>query len=117
MSFGDVSKIKVKGKGTVCYNQKDGVIGRIEDVNYVPDLKTNILILGQLAAKGFSTIIEDQTLHLKDKQGNLIARVQMEKNRTYKLDLENIRKKCLQENVEGRASTWHPRSGGTFYKN
>jgi len=46
VSFGDASKVKVEGKGTICYLQKDGLIGSIQDVYYVPDLKTNILSLG-----------------------------------------------------------------------
>ncbi|KAI5392272.1 hypothetical protein KIW84_076886 [Lathyrus oleraceus] len=48
VSFGDASKVKVEGKGTICYLQKDGLIGSIQDVYYVPNLKTNILSLGQL---------------------------------------------------------------------
>ncbi|KAI5408362.1 hypothetical protein KIW84_054259 [Lathyrus oleraceus] len=51
VSFGDASKVKVEGKGTIRYLQKDGLIGSIQDVYYVPNLKTNILSLGQLTEK------------------------------------------------------------------
>lgn len=114
MSFGDASKIKVRGKETVWYFQKDGVIGSIEDVYYVPDLKTNILSLGQLTEKGYLMLIEDRILHLKDKLGHLIAHVQMERNRMYKLNLKNVLEKFLQVNVQDRVSTWHLRSQGTL---
>ena len=90
VSFGDASKVKVEGKGTISYLQKDGLIGSIEDVYYVPDLKTNILSLGQLTEKGASILMKDRTLHLKDKAGYLIAAVEMERNRMYKLNLRNI---------------------------
>lgn len=115
MLFGDASKIRVRGRGTVRYTQKNGVIGRIENVYYVPNLKSNILSLGQLTEKGYSTLIEDQTSYLKDKQGYLIASVQKEKNRMYKLDVENIQVKCLQMKVEDKMSLWHQRFGHLHY--
>ncbi|KAI5444882.1 hypothetical protein KIW84_013236 [Lathyrus oleraceus] len=96
VSFGDASKVKVEGKGTIRYLQKDGLIGSIQDVYYVPNLKTNILSLGQLTEKGYSILMKERILYLKDKLGHLIARVEMERNRMYKLDLINVREKCLQ---------------------
>ncbi|KAK8318181.1 hypothetical protein V6Z12_A13G158100 [Gossypium hirsutum] len=51
VSFGDASKVEVKGQGTVCYLQKDGLVGSIQDLYYVPDLKSNILSMGQLMEK------------------------------------------------------------------
>ncbi|KAI5431666.1 hypothetical protein KIW84_035723 [Lathyrus oleraceus] len=111
VSFGDASKVKVEGKGTIRYLQKDGLIGSIQDVYYVPNLKTNILSLGQLTEKGYSILMKERILYLKDKLGHLIARVEMERNRMYKLNLINIREKCLQVNVEDKASLWHLRFG------
>ncbi|KAI5414353.1 hypothetical protein KIW84_040017 [Lathyrus oleraceus] len=97
VSFGDASKVKVEGKGTIRYLQKDGLIGSIQDVYYVPNLKTNILSLGQLTEKGYSILMKERIMYLKDKLGHLIARVEMERNRMYKLNLINVREKCLQE--------------------
>ncbi|GAU10379.1 hypothetical protein TSUD_422780, partial [Trifolium subterraneum] len=111
VSFGDASKVKVEGKGTICYLQKDGLIGSIKDVYYVPDLKTNILSLGQLTEKGYSILIKDRILHLKDKLGHLIAQVEMGRNRMYKLNLRSVQEKCLQVNIEDKASLWHLRFG------
>ncbi|KAI5394970.1 hypothetical protein KIW84_061540 [Lathyrus oleraceus] len=96
VSFGDASKVKVEGKGTIRYLQKDGLIGSIQDVYYVPNLKTNILSLGQLTEKGYSILMKERILYLKDKLGHLTARVEMERNRMYKLNLINVREKCLQ---------------------
>ncbi|KAI5429681.1 hypothetical protein KIW84_034307 [Lathyrus oleraceus] len=111
VSFGDASKVKVEGKGTIRYLQKDGLIGSIQDVYYVPNLKTNILSLGQLTEKGYSILMKERILYLKDKLGHLIARVEMERNRMYKLNLINVREKCLQVSVEDKASLWHLRFG------
>ncbi|KAI5407971.1 hypothetical protein KIW84_053994 [Lathyrus oleraceus] len=115
VSFGDASKVKVEGKGTIRYLQKDGLIGSIQDVYYVPNLKTNILSLGQLTEKVYSILMKERILHLKDKLGHLIARVEMERNRMYKLNLINVREKCLQVNVEDKASLWHLRFGNLHH--
>ncbi|KAI5417780.1 hypothetical protein KIW84_042409 [Lathyrus oleraceus] len=111
VSFGDASKVKVEGKGMIRYLQKDGLIGSIQDVYYVPNLKTNILSLEQLTEKGYSILMKERILYLKDKLGHLIARVEMERNRMYKLNLINVREKYLQVNVEDKASLWHLRFG------
>ena len=68
MSFGDASKVQVKGRGKICFFQKDGKEGTMEDVYYVPDLKNNILSMGQLLEKGCSVFMKDRMLHLKDKK-------------------------------------------------
>ena len=95
VSFGDASKVEVKGRGTIHFLQKDGLTGSIQDVYYVLDLKTNILSMGQLTEKGYSIFLKDRLLHLKDKQGRLVARVEIGRNQIYKLNLRSIRENCL----------------------
>ena len=104
VSFGDASNVEVKGRGTIHFLQKDGVMGSIQDVYYVPDLKTNILSMGQLTEKGYSIFLKDRLLHQKDKQGRLVARVEIGRNHMYKLNLRSIREKCLRVDVEDKAS-------------
>jgi len=111
VAFGDASKVEVKGRGTISYLQKDDLIGSIQDVYYVPDLKTNILSVGQLKEKGYLILLKDRLLHLKDKQGHLVARVEMGRNRMYKLNLGSIKEKCLRVDVEDNVSLWHLRFG------
>ena len=102
VSFGDASKVEVKGRGTIHFLQKDGVMGSIQDVYNVPDLKTNILSMGQLTEKGYF-------IFLKDKKERLVARVEIGRNRMYKLNLRSIREKYLGVDVEDKASLWHLR--------
>ncbi|KAJ1434907.1 Zinc finger, CCHC-type [Sesbania bispinosa] len=59
VSFGDASKVAVKGRGTIWYQQRNGRIGEIRDIYYVPDLKSNILSMGQLMEKGYSILMKD----------------------------------------------------------
>jgi len=106
VSFGDASKVMVKGRGPICFSQKNGRIGTIRDVYYVPDLKTNILSMGQLMEKGYSVIMKDRVLELRDNLRHLITRVEMKQNRMYKLKL-----RCLKLDVEDEAMKWHFRLG------
>ncbi|KAL5757116.1 hypothetical protein ACOSQ2_021862 [Xanthoceras sorbifolium] len=53
ISFGDLSKIPVQGRGDVMIKQKNGDHAFISNVYYVPDMKTNILSLGKLLEKGY----------------------------------------------------------------
>jgi len=75
-------------------------------VYYVPDLKTNILSMGQLMEKGYSVIMKDRVLELRDKLGYLITRVEMKQNKMYKLEL-----RCLKLDVEDEVMKWHFRFG------
>jgi hypothetical protein len=63
-------------------------------------LKNNILNMGQLLEKGYSVFMKDRMLHLKDKKDRLVARVEMANNRMFKLNLRNVRERCLHVNME-----------------
>nr|KYP48865.1 Retrovirus-related Pol polyprotein from transposon TNT 1-94 [Cajanus cajan] len=111
VSFGDDSKVAVKGRGTIKFMQKDGRVGEIRNVYYVPELKSNILSMGQMMEKGNSVLMKDRVLYLKDKHDRLIAGVEMKKNRMYKLELNIIQNKCLKMDVKDEAMMRHSRFG------
>lgn len=48
VSFGDNFKVIVKGNGTIRYLHKDGQVGEIIDLYYIPELKSNILSMGHI---------------------------------------------------------------------
>jgi hypothetical protein len=85
--FGDASKVEVKEKCNVNFLQKNGKLGMVKDVYYIPEIKSNILSAGQLMKKGFKIFMKKRTLHLKDSRGRAIARVEMGENRMFKLNL------------------------------
>jgi len=80
VSFGDDSKVAVKGHGTIRHMKKDGQIEEIRDIYYVPKLKSNILSMGQMIEKGNSVLMKDRVLYLKDKFGRLVTQLEMRKN-------------------------------------
>ena len=114
VSFGDASKIQVKGKGKIRFFH-NGKESSIVDVYYVPDMKSNILSMGQLMEKGYSVFMKDRMMHLKDKGGRTLACVEMAKNRMYKLNLRNMRERCLQVNMTNKTLLWHLRFGHLHY--
>ena len=115
VSFGDASKVQVKGRGKICFSVKGDKGGSIEDVYYVPDMKSNILSMGQLLEKGYSVSMKDRMMHLKDKRGQLIARVEMAKNRMFKLNSRNIKETCFRVDMNDKAWLWHLRFGHLNY--
>ena len=111
VSFGDASKVKVKGRGKVKFLRKNGMVGIIENVYYIPDMKTNILSVGQLMEKGYSIFMKNQTLHLRDRSDKDIARVEMGQNRMFKLNLRRLEEKCLRVSRDDVSRLWHLRLG------
>jgi len=79
VSYGDDSKMVIKGRGTIRHMQKDGRVGEIRDVYYVPELKSNILSICQIVEKENSILIKNHVLYLEDKHDRLAARIEKKK--------------------------------------
>lgn len=124
VSYGDNSKMVIKGRGTIRHMQKDGRVGEIRDVYYVPELKSNILSICQIVENENSILIKNHVLYLKDKHDRLAAqiekkknqmyklelsilqaRIKKKKNRMYKLELSILQKRCLKH-VDKICSEW-----------
>jgi hypothetical protein len=57
VKFGDNSKISVMGKGKVTIQTKGNSTHIIANVLFVPNLKTNLLSVGQLQEKGYEIFL------------------------------------------------------------
>ncbi|XP_050908078.1 uncharacterized protein LOC127121669 [Lathyrus oleraceus] len=77
VSFGDDSKIPVKGKGKILIRLKNESHQFISNVYYVHNMKNNILSLGQLLEKGYDIHLKEHSLFLRDCRHNLIDKVPM----------------------------------------
>lgn len=99
VSFGDSMKVLVKGRENIFFSQKNGKEGTMQDVYYVPALKSNILSMRLLLEKSCLIFMKNQMLHLKDKNGRVLAYVEMAKNWVFKLNSKNIQERCLQVNM------------------
>ena len=111
ITFGDATKIPVKGKGNILIRMKNGKHEFISNVYFVPDMKNNILSLGQLLEKGYKIIMKDYSLLIRDQYEKLIAQVPMTKNRMFLLNIQSDAAKCLKSCLKDSSWMWHLRLG------
>ncbi|KAM2718779.1 hypothetical protein EV1_030652 [Malus domestica] len=107
VSFGDESKIPVKGKGNILIPLENGGHQLISNVYYVPNMKSNILSLDQLLEKGYDFHTKNYILFLRDDKGRLIAKVKMSKNRMFPMNIQNDVAKCLKICYKDISWLWH----------
>ncbi|KAJ4722910.1 Retrovirus-related Pol polyprotein from transposon TNT 1-94 [Melia azedarach] len=111
VSFSDNSKIAVKGRGNILIQLKDGRHQFIGNVYYVPNMKSNILSLGQLLEKGYNIHMKDYSLFIRDDKDNLITKVKMSKNIMFSFNIQNDVAKCLKAYYKDASWLWHLRFG------
>ncbi|GKU86234.1 hypothetical protein SLEP1_g783 [Rubroshorea leprosula] len=117
VKFGDNSTIAVKGrgKGKITIRAKDNSVQTIANVLYVPNLKSNLLSLGQLQKKGYEILIKDGVCQVRDSKLGLIAKVKMIGNRLFPLYLQTIDLSCLSTKLKNTAWLWHCQYGHLYF--
>ncbi|KAD4983120.1 hypothetical protein E3N88_19791 [Mikania micrantha] len=58
VKFGDNSRVKIEGKGSILLECKNGEQRMISDVLYIPRLRSNILSIGQAEEGGCEILIK-----------------------------------------------------------
>ncbi|GJR48432.1 zinc finger, CCHC-type containing protein [Tanacetum coccineum] len=109
--FEDGSYVQIKGRDSIllgCRNQEQKIVS---DVYYIPNLKSNILSLGQLTEIGCKVIMEGNKLTLYDKSTKLLMKIERSKNRLYTIKLQIEAPICLLANIDSQAWLWHVRLG------
>lgn len=107
--FGDDSRIDIRGKGSVLFCNDDGGKKILAEVYYIPDLRSNIISLGQATEAGCDVRMKGEYLTLRDQNGNLIAKAKRSRNRLYKVAIDVISEKCLQLQTSSESARWHDR--------
>ena len=116
ITLGNDHLVKVQGKGTVPILTKQNVKKDINDVYHVPDLKHNLLSVGQLIEKGYKVLFEGASCKIYDRKPSrkLISEILMTPNRMFPLTLRTAN---LSQPYAQNASTinetmvWHTRFG------
>nr|GEZ85409.1 zinc finger, CCHC-type [Tanacetum cinerariifolium] len=109
--FGDGSYIQIKGKCSIlieCDDEKQRIISH---VYYIPDLKTNLLSLGQFTEIGCKVVMEDDELRLYVMDNKIFMKVTRQRNRLYKENLRIGTPICLLANLKKDTWLWHARLG------
>ena len=50
-------------------------------------------------------------MNLEDRNGKLVAKVEMAQNRMFKMNLGGLETRCLKTDVEDKVALWHRRFG------
>lgn len=116
VKLGNDKRMKVSGKGNVRL-----VLHRkaytISDVYYVPELKNNLLSIGQFQDNNLTVIMQKGMCKIYHEEKGLIAESMMRPNRTFILfdqSDEGARpreQRCLQITTEEMPKLWHERYG------
>nr|KYP33156.1 Retrovirus-related Pol polyprotein from transposon TNT 1-94 [Cajanus cajan] len=102
--------VESKGKGTVMVETKKGT-RLITDVLLVPNLKENLLSIGQMMEKGYTLHFEGDTCKIYDNKKLEIGRVKMEKrNRSFPISLRQGPNIAMKAEVDD-SWLWHRRFG------
>ncbi|XP_048496509.1 uncharacterized protein LOC104889332 [Beta vulgaris subsp. vulgaris] len=88
VSYGNESKVLVKGKGNMNIQSKDGNNVTLADVYYVPDIFWNLLSIDRLTEKGHTIYIQNGICEIKGKDNKVITRVKKMKNRMFPLSTQ-----------------------------
>lgn len=104
VTFDDNSKVFVMGKGMVKIHTKENTDEIISDVFFIPELKTNLLSIGQLQEKGYEISIKNGVCKIQDAKLGVIAQVNMTANRMFPLYLQNTTPSCFSAKLKD--TTW-----------
>ncbi|WVZ14524.1 hypothetical protein V8G54_012090 [Vigna mungo] len=99
--FADDSTVTAEGVGRVLITCKNGEVAYMDDVLYVPTMKSNLLNLGQLLEKSYTMSMHQNLIEVFDKKQRLMIKAPLAKNRTFKVNLNAATIQCLSSlNVE-----------------
>ncbi|XP_028189031.1 uncharacterized protein LOC114375447 [Glycine soja] len=88
IKFADNSSVIAEGIRKVMIQRKDGQHSFINDVLYVPNMKNNLLSLGQLLEKGYSMQMKYSQMKMFDSNRRLILKSPLSRNRTFKIGIQ-----------------------------
>lgn len=111
VKFGNNSTVSVMGKGQVTLLTKSNVAQTMSNVLFVPDLKANLLSIGQLQEKGYEVTIKNGVCRILDDRLGLIAQVAMTANRMFPLYLNHSTQSCYAASSIDQVQLWHFRYG------
>lgn len=113
VKFGDGSTVKICGLGSVVMKTRQGDHKVLTSVYYIPQLKSNIISLGQLEEAGCDIRLFAGRLKVFDPEYNLLVSAPRTGNRLYTVQLSVIPPVCLLSKLDDAAWLWHSRFGHT----
>ncbi|KAJ9563755.1 hypothetical protein OSB04_008915 [Centaurea solstitialis] len=117
VKLGNDTRLAVVGKGTVRL-EVNGLAQVISDVFYIPELKNNLLSVGQLQERGLAVLIQHGKCKVYHPQRGVIMETTMSGNRMFSLlaTMSPKTSSCFQTVSEDESHLWHCRFGHLSYK-
>jgi hypothetical protein len=115
--FADSRTVQSEGVGDVLIKGKNGNQALITGVLYVPDMKSNLLSMGQLVEKGLSMTLCNNEMKVFNNDKKLILCAPLSKSRTFQVKLTASDSHCLaSEVIHDTTWLWHLRYGHLNFK-
>lgn len=117
VKLGNNTRMNVLGKGNVRLHL-NGLNHVITEVFYVPELKNNLLSIGQLQEKGLTILIQGGMCKIYHPNRGLIIQTNMTANRMFILLAKSQAKKanCFHTTAQDLSHLWHRRYGHISHK-
>ncbi|GAU13723.1 hypothetical protein TSUD_348270 [Trifolium subterraneum] len=115
VKIGDNSTMQVMGKGNVKLYLA-GQVTVISDVYYLPDLKNNLLSIGQLQQKNLTIVFSKDVCKIFHEGKGLIVTTQMTVNRMYIILAPVMLPTCFKVTNKDEGHLWHCRYGHLSFK-
>ena len=117
VKLGNNTCMVVLGKGSVKLTLS-GITHVVREVFFVPELKNNLLSIGQLQERGLTIVIQHGKLKVYHPEKGLIIQTRMTTNRMFMLCSSSPSPKpdCLYTSADDLAHLWHCRYGHLSYK-
>lgn len=109
MRFGDGSIVNIYGLGSVVNQGKQNQHKVLTRVYYIPQLKSNIVSLGQLEEAGCDIRLFDGRLNIYDADYSLLVCAPRTNNRLYIVKLGIVPPVCLMTKIGDTSWRWHAR--------
>ncbi|KAM2288348.1 hypothetical protein ACFXTI_029233 [Malus domestica] len=112
VKMGNGQLVDTLGRGNIVVHTKNGKMF-IKDVMLVPNLKQNLLSLGQLIEHGYYLYFGDNTCKIYDRRNRqqLLAKIEMRKSRSFPLTIEYATQSAFKMEVQEDSKLWHKRLG------
>ena len=117
VKLGNNAKMQVEGKGSVNLNI-DGIKHVVTEVYYVPELKNNLLSVGQWQEKGLAILMHEGKCRIYHPRKGLIIETMMTANRMFVIMARTAANtsRCFLTSMSDLSHLWHCRYGHLSYK-
>ena len=120
VKLGNDTKMAVMGKGNIKF-RVNGTSQVISDVFYLPDLKNNLLSIGQLQEHNLGILIQNGECRIYHHERGLIMQTRMLANRMFIILAERIKSQepisaCFKATTKSQTNLWHRRYGHLHFK-